>query len=280
MPGPKGLDPSSSPRALLGAELRHAREKKGLSQSELGEPLFVSGSFIGQLEAGTRRLHLEYAVQVDEILGTNGFFERNCKALAKSRYPDHFVEAAEAEAIATAISEYAQMLIPGLLQTKAYATGVFRAYKPTALDGEIDDLVATRLERASLLADPTTPLLWVILDEAVLRREVGSGTVMAEALRHVADLARRRRIIVQVLPFGAGAHASMHGSLKLMEFEDAPPLSFVEAPDMGKLLDDPAAVARHTLMFNLLQATALSPQQSLALLESVAQDYEHGEEHP
>ncbi|MFF5183757.1 Scr1 family TA system antitoxin-like transcriptional regulator [Streptomyces sp. NPDC000345] len=275
MPGPKDLDPSSSPRALLGAELRHAREKAGLSQAELGEPLFVSGSFIGQLEAGTRRLHLEYAVQIDEILNTNGFFERNCRALAKSKYPDHFAEAAEAEAMATAIREYSQLLIPDLLQTRAYAEAVCRAYKPTAPDAEIDALVVTRLERARLLDDPTTPLLWAILDEAVIRRPVGGGAVMAEAVRHVAGLARSHRIIVQVLPFRAGEHASMHGSLKLMEFEDAPPLSFVEAPDMGRLLDDPATVARHTLMFNLLQAAALSPQESLVLLESVAQDCEH-----
>ncbi|MDX2544955.1 helix-turn-helix transcriptional regulator [Streptomyces sp. WI04-05B] len=280
MAGPKDLDPSSSPRAMIGAELRHARERKGLSQTELGAPLFVSGSFIGQLEVGTRRLHLEYAIPIDQILETDGFFERNCRALAKSKYPDHFAEAAEAEAIATAIREYSQLLIPGLLQTKAYAEAVFRAYKPTAMDVEIDTLVAARLERAHLLDDPTNPLLWAILDEAALRRTVGGGTVMAEALRHVAELARQHRIIVQVLPFGAGAHAAMHGSLKLMEFEGAPPLSFVEGHDMGKLLDDPATVARHTLMFNLLQAAALSPQDSLALLESVAQDYEHGEEHP
>jgi transcriptional regulator with XRE-family HTH domain len=280
MAGPKDLDPSSSPRALIGAELRHARERKGLSQNELGEPLFVSGSFIGQLEAGTRRLHLEYAAQIDEILGTNGFFERNCKALAKSKYPDHFAEAAEAEAIATAIREYATLLIPGLLQTRAYAEAVFRAYKPTAPKAEIDPLVAARLERAHLLDDPTTPLLWAILDEAAIRREVGSGAVMGEALQHVAKLAREHRIIVQVLPFDAGAHASMEGSLKLMEFEDAPPLSFVEGPDMGKLLDDPVTVARHTRMFSLLQAAALSPKNSLALIDAVAQDYGHGAQHP
>ena len=280
MPGPKDLDPSISPRALLGAELRHAREKAGLSQDALGQLLFVSGSFIGQLEAGTRRVQPDMAKKLDEILGTNGFFERNCKAANKSKYPDHFAEAAEAERIATAIRQYAQLLIPGLLQTKAYAEAVFRAYQPTAPDAEIDALVEARLERARLLDDPTTPLLWAILDEASLRREVGGGAVMAEVLRHVADLARRHRIIVQVLPFGAGAHASMDGPLKLMEFDDAPPLSFVEAPDMGKLLDDPATVARHTLMFNLLQAAALSPHDSLALIESVAQDYEHGQQHP
>jgi transcriptional regulator with XRE-family HTH domain len=279
MSGPKDLDPSSSPRAMMGAELRHAREKSGLSQDDLGQPLFVSGSFIGQLEAGTRRMHLEYARQIDDILGTNGFFERNCRALAKSKYPDHFAEAAEAEAIATAIRQYAAALIPGLLQTDAYARAVFRAYRPTATEDVIDELVTARLERAHLLDDPTKPLLWVVLDEAVLRREVGGAAVMAEALRHVAALVQQHRIIVQALPFGAGAHASMTGSLKLLEFEDAPPLSFVEGPDMGKLLDDPATVTRHTLTFNLLQAAALSPQESLALIESVAQDYEHGEQH-
>jgi transcriptional regulator with XRE-family HTH domain len=280
MPGPKDLDPSSSPRAMIGAELRHARENAGLSQAELGEPLFVSGSFIGQLESGTRRLQLEYAVQIDEILGTNGFFERNCRALARSKYPDHFAEAAEAEALASAIREYSTLLIPGLLQTKGYAEAVFRAYKPTAPDAEIAASVDARLERAHLIDDPTTPLLWAVLDEAVLRRAVGGGPVMATALKYVTGLALAHRIIVQVLPFGAGAHASMHGSLKLMEFEDAPPLSFVDAPNMGKLLDDPATVSRHVLTFNLLQASALSPHESLALIQSVAEDYEHGEQRP
>lgn len=276
----KDLDPSSNPRALLGSELRHARERKGISQEALGAPLFVSGSFIGQLEAGTRRMHLEYARHFDEVLGTEGFFARNCQAVAKSKYPDHFAEAAEAEAVTTAIREYATLLIPGLLQTEAYAKEVFRAYHPTATDDTIETQVEARLERAHLLGDPTTPLLWTVVDEAALRREVGGGAVMAEALRHVAGLAHRHRIIVQVLPFGAGAHAAMHGSLKLMEFEDAPPLSFVEGPDMGQLLDDPATVTRHTMMFSLLQAAAHPPRESLALIESVAQDYEHGEQHP
>lgn len=280
MTRPKDLDPSSNPRALLGAELRHARERARLSQEALGAPLFVSGSFIGQLEAGTRRMHLEYAVHFDETLGTGGFFARNCRALAKSKYPDHFAEAAEAEAVATSIRQYTTLLIPGLLQTKAYAEEVFRAYHPTAPDDTIDADVTARLDRAHLLDNPTTPLFWAVIDEAALKRRVGGGSVMAEALQHVAGLVRRHRIIAQVLPFAAGAHASMAGTLKLMEFTDAPPLCFVEGPDMGKLVDDPATIARHALMLNLLQATALSPRDSLALIDSVAQDYEHGEQHP
>ncbi|MFD4869728.1 Scr1 family TA system antitoxin-like transcriptional regulator [Streptomyces sp. NPDC058412] len=270
----KNLDPSASPRALLGAELRVARERAGLSQAELGEPLFVSGSFIGQLEAGTRRMHIEFARQLDDILATNGFFVRNCEAAAKSKYPDHFAAAAEAEAMAATIREYAPQLIPGLLQTAAYAREVCRAYQPTAPEETIDELVTNRLARAALLSDPTTPLFWCVIDEAVLRRAVGGAAVMAEALRHLISLVKAHRIIVQVLPFSAGSHAAMEGSLKLMSFEDAPPLAYVQGLGTGQLFDDPVTVTHHTLAYDLLTANALSPRKSLALIESVAEEYE------
>ncbi|MGW3723842.1 helix-turn-helix domain-containing protein [Streptomyces sp. NPDC000851] len=279
MPGPKDLDPSSSPRALLGAELRHAREKAGLSQEELGQRLFVSGSFVGQLEAGTRRMQPEYARLLDEILGTEDFFLRNCGASAKSKYRNHFAEAAEAEARATAIRQYASMLIPGLLQTPAYARAVSRAFQPTATEEAIDELVTGRMERARILDDPTKPMLWAVIDEAALRRVTGGREVMAEALRHILNLARRNRIIVQVLPYDAGAHPAMQGSMKLMEFSDAPPLVYLEGVDTGRLEDDPAAVARYKLYYELLTASALPPDKSLSLIERVAQNYAH-EEHP
>lgn len=279
MPGPKDLDPSSSPRALLGAELRHARERAGLSQEDVGARLFVSGSFIGQLEAGTRRMMPEYARLLDDVLGTGGFFLRNCGAAAKSKYEEHFAEAAEAEAQATAIRQYAPLLIPGLLQTPAYARAVNRAYDPTVTEETIDEWVEGRMERIRLLDHPTKPVLWVVLDEAALRRETGGRAVMAEALRHVADLARRNRVIVQVLPFSAGAHAAIQGALKLMEFEDAPPLVYYEGVGSGRLEDDPATVAQQRFRFDLLVASALSREKSLAVIEALAQDYTH-EEHP
>lgn len=279
MAGPKNLDPSSSPRALLGAELRHARERKGLSQEQLGQRLFVSGSFIGQLEAGTRRMQPDFARMLDEVLETEDFFQRNCAAAAKSKYPEHFAEAAEAEALATSIRQYAPLLIPGLLQVPAYARAVCRAYQPTAPENEIDKLVTARIERARILDDPTDPLLWAVIDEAALRRVTGGHAVMAEALRHIADLARRGRVIVQVLPFGAGAHAAMEGSIKLMDFEDAPPVVYFEGVGTGRLEDDPAFVRHQRFTYELLTACALSPGNSLALIEAMAQDYAH-DDHP
>ncbi|MEU8687105.1 helix-turn-helix transcriptional regulator [Streptomyces sp. NPDC048665] len=279
MAGPKDLDPSSSPRALLGAELRHARERKGLSQEELGRRLFVSGSFIGQLEAGTRRMQPEFARMLDEVLETGGFFTRNCRAAARSKYPEHFAEAAEAEARATEIRQYAPLLIPGLFQTPAYARAVFRAYEPTTPEEAIDELVRDRIARARILDDPTKPLLWSVIDEAALRRMVGGREVMTGALRHIVDLIRQGGAIVQVLPFGAGAHAAMEGSIKMMDFEDAPPLVYYEGVGTGRLEDDPATVRHRRFTFELLTACALSPETSLALIEAMAQDYAH-EDHP
>ncbi|MDX3523122.1 helix-turn-helix transcriptional regulator [Streptomyces scabiei] len=275
MPGPKDLDPSSSPRALLGAELRHAREKAGLSQEELGQQLFLSGAFVGQLEMATRRLKPEIARLIDVALDTGDFFSRNCAAVAKSQYSEHFTEASEAEAAATEIRQYEPMLIPGLLQTSAYAQAVFRAYFPTATEEVIEGKVKRRMKRARVLEGATSPLFWTVLDEAVIRRVTGGRAVMAEALRHVVGLARSNRIIMQVLPFDAGAHASMEGSIKLMDFADAPTLLYFEGVGTGRLEDDPAIVRYQRRTHEFLTAVSLSPEKSLAMLEAVAQDYEH-----
>lgn len=118
-------------------------------------------------------------------------------------------------------------------------------------------------------------MLWVVLDEAVLRRKTGNHLIMAEALRHVLDLARRHRLIVQVLPFTAGAHAALSGPLKLMAFRDAPPLAYLQALGTGHLQDDPATVQHYELTYDLLTASAMSPDASLALIESVSEDYAH-----
>ncbi|MGY4977661.1 helix-turn-helix domain-containing protein [Streptomyces sp. 900105755] len=278
MAAPKDLDPSSSPRALLGAELRHARERRGLSQAELGRMLFVSGSFIGQLEAGTRRMLPDIARMLDEVLETEGFFSRNCKAAATTlKYQEHFEVAAEAEAQATTIRQYAPLLIPGLLQTPAYGRAVDRAWDPTTPEETIREWVDGRLARARLLEHPTKPVLWAVLEEASLRRVCGSRAIMSEALSHVAGLAYRGRVIVQVLPFDAGAHAAMQGALKLMEFADSPTLAYSEGVRHGRLEDDPATVAQLRFVFDLLVASALSQERSLALIKALAEDYAHEE---
>ncbi|MFJ1708629.1 helix-turn-helix transcriptional regulator [Kitasatospora sp. NPDC088346] len=274
MAGPRDLDPSESPKAFYGAELRRLREARGLSQEALGELVFHSGAYIGYLEAAARKPQKDLSERLDAVLGTDGFFQRLYPLVARSRHAAYFAQAAELEATADTICEYAPALVPGLLQTAGYARAVIRAALPFAAPAEVDASVAARLERARILDGPTAPQLWVILHETVLRTPVGGPDVMAGQLRQVAALGREGKALVQVLPFSAGAYAMMSGSVFLMTFADAPPAAYVEALHSGQLLDDPAVVARCQRSYDLVRAAALSPQASLAAIEATAEEYE------
>ncbi|GAA1153306.1 helix-turn-helix transcriptional regulator [Streptomyces hebeiensis] len=271
---PKPLDTSPSVHALLGAELKYHREKEGMSQGEVGHRLFVTGAFVGMLEAGTRKIRPEIAPRLDDLFDTGGFFFRNCDALKKLRQPDQSIEAAKAEQTAKRIQEYAPQVIPGILRTKAYAQAVLHSGLPTAAEDAIKDLLTPVLERAKMLQDATGPAVWTVLDEAVLRRMIGSPAVMAEALRHIATLMRRRRIIAQVLPFAADGHPAVEGALKLMTFSNAPTLAYLKCFASGQLLDDPETVAQYELAYSLIAASSLSPPDSLDLIESMAEHYD------
>ncbi|MEU7164297.1 helix-turn-helix transcriptional regulator [Streptomyces morookaense] len=258
---------------FFGRELKRRREAAGLTQQELGMRVFCSGSYIGQFETAIRKPQLDVAQRIDVVLETDGFFERVWEELFNSSpYAEWFTEAAYLQGLATSICEYAPVFVPGLLQTAAYARAVFLGGFPFAPDSEIEKRVAARLERQRILQDPTTPLLWVVLDENVLRRKIGGAAVMHEQLMRVASVAHERRMGVQVLPFDAGAPA-VGGSLTLMAFDDAPPVAYCEGHRTGNLLDDPAVVAHCQRSYDLVRAAALSPEASLSLIESVAEEY-------
>lgn len=259
---------------FFGAELKRRREDAGITQVELGLRVFVSGAYIGQFEQAIRKPQLDIAQRIDEALQTDGIFERLCRKLIDDpRYADYFAKAAELEALATKICEFEPALVPGLLQTAAYARAITLAMNPFASDEYIDERVSGRTERARILNDATRPVYWVILHENALRVPVGGAAVMAEQLEHVAALARQRTVLLQVLPYTAGAYAVMNGTLRLMEFEDAPPTAYTEAVYSGTLLDDPAVVMRAQSAYDHLRAAALSPKVSLTLIESAAEDH-------
>ncbi|MCX4700891.1 helix-turn-helix transcriptional regulator [Streptomyces sp. NBC_01352] len=258
---------------FFGAELKRRREDAGITQVELGLRVFVSGGYIGQFEQAIRKPQLDVAQRIDEALQTDGIFERLCRKLIDDpRYADYFAKAAELEALATKICEFAPALVPGLLQTAEYARAITLAMNPFAPDEYIEEKVSGRVERSRILKDATRPVYWVIVHENVLRIPVGGAAVMAEQLEYVAALARRRAVLVQVLPYAAGAYA-VPGMITLMDFEDAPPTAYTEAVYSGNLLDDPAVVMRAQSAYDQLRAAALSPEASLALVESAAEDF-------
>ncbi|MFE5942231.1 Scr1 family TA system antitoxin-like transcriptional regulator [Streptomyces sp. NPDC056480] len=259
---------------FFGELLKERREAAGLTQGELGRRVFVSGGYIGLFEQGIRKPQLDVAMRIDEVLQTGGIFERTWRKLInKSPYASYFQAAADLEDIATKICEFEAAAVPGLLQTPAYARALVRASNPLATDEYVEETVKGRMDRSAILGGRTRPVYWVILHESALRIPVGGPGPMAAQLDHLVTCARGRVALIQVLPYAAGAYPQMGKPLKLMEFEDAPPTAYTEAVYSGNLLDDPAVVKRAQHTYDLLRAAALSPEASLPLIESAAEDF-------
>ncbi|MGA5492954.1 helix-turn-helix domain-containing protein [Streptomyces cinereoruber] len=259
---------------FFGDLLKERREGAGLSQDELGGRVFVSGAYIGLFEQGIRKPQLDVAKRIDEVLQTGGIFERTWRKLIdKSPYASYFHAVAELEAVATKICEFAPTVVPGLMQTGAYARAVTLAMHPFATEEFIDEKVSSRVERAKILTDAARPEYWVILHENAVLIPVGGPAVMAAALEHIVGLIRGRQVLVSLLPRSAGAHSVMEGSLRLMEFKDQPPTAYTETAFSGTLLDDPAVVKQAQRAYDLLRVAALSPEASLARIESAAEDF-------
>ncbi|MEU6521256.1 helix-turn-helix transcriptional regulator [Streptomyces sp. NPDC046924] len=259
---------------FFGTELKRRREESGFTQVELGARVFVSGGYIGQFEQAIRKPQLDVARRIDDTLQTDGFFERLWRKLIKEqRYAEYFAHAAELERMATSICDWAPAVVPGLLQTPAYARAIYVASNPLATDEYIEEMVGLRMNRVQLLKDATRPVYWAVLHEAVLRVPVGGATVMAEQLDHISETARSRKALVQVVPFSVGAHPQMGKMMRLKEFEDAPPTAYTEGVLSGSLLDDPAVVRKIRADYDLLRAAALSREASLAMIEAAAEDY-------
>ncbi|MFD9069745.1 helix-turn-helix domain-containing protein [Streptomyces lasiicapitis] len=268
-----------SPEARLryGEELRSRREAAGLTQEELSVRAIMSRTHIAHIEAGRRRPTLDDAKRLDDVLEAGGVLVRFLPSRGEGRAAERFAEALELEQRATMIRTYAPRLVPGLLQTKAYAREIFRAWFPPMSTEESDALLVTRLARAKVFDDFKSPVVWYLLDEAVLRRPVGSPAVMCAQLRHIADLGESGRIRVHVLPFAAGQHV-LDGFVSLMWFNDLPPIAYVEGVNTGKVLEDPTVVRDCQALYEHALGDAMSHLGSLALIKSVADDYEHAEQ--
>ncbi|MFJ9621706.1 Scr1 family TA system antitoxin-like transcriptional regulator [Streptomyces sp. NPDC101181] len=271
------MKPDEKPRTArqkYGEELKLRRFAAGLTQEALAEQVVCSPTLISHYEAGRRLPSPDDARLIDRALGTDGFFERWLADLEPA-FAHYFSEVAELEREVTEIRHYGGSVIPGLLQTKAYSRAVFEAYRPNYSAEELDELVVSRANRASLLERPSAPVTWILLDEAALRRRVGGSQVMAEQLHKVADMADAGRLRLHVLPLATGAHALLEGMLYLLSFADAAPLAYLEGVHNGRLVDDPALVEACHTSYTLAMSDAASRQKSMALVRSIAKEHEH-----
>lgn len=260
--------------SIYGDWLKEQRGAAGMTQQELADAAIMTRSHISHIEAGRRIPSKEDARRLDQVLNTgnvlSSFLPGDDSAVA-----DHFAAARHLERQATMIREFALSFVPGILQTKRYARAVLGSAFPPRSEAECDKTVVARLERSKILDDPVTPVVWTLLDEAVLRRPIGSPDIMAEQIMHIVRLADAGRLRVHLLPFGVGHHPLLQGMLTLMWFNDQPPVAYIEALHMGKVVDSPAMVEQLQGAYHLALGDALPLKESLALLRATAKDYGH-----
>jgi transcriptional regulator with XRE-family HTH domain len=173
------------------------------------------------------------------------------------------------EAEASSFWTYQQGIIPGLLQTEAHARAVIRGMAPAATTEEVERRVTTRMQRQGVLDHLS---LWAILDEAALRRQVGTPEEMREQITHLREANQRPGVTLQFHPFDAGPHPALLGSFVLLKFGE-PELTdivYIEGLTSDLFLDDEASVARYADTFEHLRAGAERPASTDAFLAELA----------
>ncbi|MEU8698541.1 helix-turn-helix transcriptional regulator [Streptomyces sp. NPDC048680] len=276
----KEIDGSAGVPQFYGNELRFKREQAGLTLEKLVDGSFFGITYLSEIEHGHRRMPVELARHVDRALGTDGFFERRCEDARKARRGPHaayFAELTETETRARSISEWSGTLIPGLLQTRAYAHAVVRSAHSLDTTEEAEAKVDGRLRRARLFDEPKKPEYWVILHESLVHHPILPPAEMAEQLNHIAALVQRGRIIAQILPWNGPTRALTELPLFLMDFDNEPPLLYTEGPYHGQTIDDPALVTRYRKTYDRLRAAASPPEASLTVIERAAEEYRNGQ---
>jgi transcriptional regulator with XRE-family HTH domain len=263
---PRKLDPTASAAALFGAKVRKHREAGGWTQEQLGEKVYCTGDLISKIELAVRTPSQQIATEFDRLFGTGEYFQELWHLVNKETLPEWFRPYPDLEAEATSIRTFALALIPGLLQTEAYARQVFRIDQSAE---KVDQLLAARMKRQEVLARTEPPLLWVVLDEFVLHRMIGGPEVMREQLAHLIEVEQRTNITVQIVPVGRGAYAGLDGYLTLLGFDEGPDILYLDDQVGGHLIEETARVDACGIQFDRIRASAMSQEESMKLLKTL-----------
>jgi transcriptional regulator with XRE-family HTH domain len=257
--------------SLFADMLREARHKAGLSSDDLGDKLGYAGATIRSVESGHRVPKPDLAKRADEFFGYPGFFEMVEARLRDLPFPASYRPFVPYERAARVLRIFEHVLIPGLLQTPEYAREVL-SKKPHTTEDEIENLLAARLARQETLTRDEPPLLYALLDEAVLNRPIGSADVMHGQLMHLADLATWRNISIQVIPYDAGGHIGLLGAFVIAEADDMSSVAFLENAADGQTVEDTDRVAQIVACFDALRGDALTVAASRDLILKVAEE--------
>jgi transcriptional regulator with XRE-family HTH domain len=267
------IDPAASPLSFFVSEMIRLRNAAGLSQPALAKRLSYSASQVAKIETCQRIPKPELALALDEVFATGGLFARLQPLVERSSVLPWFRDLFTLEGAASQIRTYESYLMPGIVQTEAYARSVLEAVRPVLSAEEVEQAVALRMTRQEILDRPDPPQLWAIIDEAVLYREVASPVVMREQCRHLLALAQRPNIVVQVIRNADGICCAFGRAFMLLSFRTQSDLVYVEDIGSARYLRDRDEVARYALTYDHLRGSALADDKSAALIEGLMHDH-------
>lgn len=276
-------------RRRLGHELRRLREGANRTHTDISQVLDCTQGRISKIEAGFLAIRPMEVKVVLDYLAVPQDEREPLIALAKEareqgRWHKHssvmtsrFITYANLEAEAARICTYEAIVVPGLMQTEAYANAV-NAVTKWRDDIDLERDTAVRMQRQERVAAGELDL-WVVLDEAAIRRVVGGEQVMREQLQHLLELAHQRSVTLQVLPFSAGQHPAMSGPFLIAQFADRrqdPDVIYLENQTGGLYLEEKAEIERYNVTFDRLIADALDVGRSAKLIGRVIDELSGG----
>ncbi|GAA0398780.1 helix-turn-helix transcriptional regulator [Micromonospora gifhornensis] len=287
-------------RRQIGRKFESLRKAAGLTMEQAAERLDRARATLHRIENGAEHVRFRQA-DVQQMLDLYGASDDERELLlaltAATRenknwwhdyigagLPRWFQLYVGLEAAASTIRQYEAELVPGLLQSRAYAEQVFKmpgGAIDAADEQEQQRAIQLRVDRQALLTRFSPPQLSVIINEAVLRRPVGNATIMAAQLHHIAKAAELPNVTVQVLDFSAGLHAgAMAGAFSLLEFprdthgrEVEPPVAYLDAATGAIYLDKPHETAAYNTIWADMASRALNESRSLSLIQQIAKEY-------
>ncbi|MEO3785879.1 Scr1 family TA system antitoxin-like transcriptional regulator [Actinocorallia sp. B10E7] len=255
---------------FLSTEIRRAREARGLSTDELARTLYVSESLVRSWEKARRLPKPDIMVKLEEALGTGGILARILSELVDAAVPvEWFGRWVDIERGASALWSFELAVVPGLLQTEQYASAVLRAMNHSA---ELEEMLSSRMERQQIFAKEDPPMLVALIAESVLRHNVGGAKVMHDQCRHLAEMAQRSDVIVQVIPAESTVCAGFLSGFAIASL-DGDDFAYVDNQLSGDVIESVEGVSRLRRWFDVFRSDALSQSDSIGVIEGMAEKW-------
>ncbi|MFB7597736.1 Scr1 family TA system antitoxin-like transcriptional regulator [Streptomyces sp. NPDC056160] len=267
----RGGEPESSDSLrTFGAVVQGLREHAGLSREEFGRHVGFSKHTVASVELGRRMPDVDFVEAAEGVLGNTGALRRAAGCLARQPgLAAWFRQWARLEQLAITLYTYECRLVPGLLQTEAYARQLFVDQLPPLSDEQIEAQWAARAERQQLLRERPNTAFGFILEEHLFLRCTGGAEVTGELIDHVLDIAQLRNVEIQIMPVVRHSHAGMHGPMQLLETPKNKWFAYTEAPESGRLISESHVVSVLQRRYARMRAQALTLEDSMSLLQQM-----------